>query len=408
MSRTSLLIAHPWMSRGGSEATAMWALEALQHDHTLTFVTAAPMTGADWESLNKAYGTKVDPGRLKVVKAPSLPGVNGPRRLSHLQVRYFERFCHGLAPAFDLCLSAYNPIYFGRPAIQLIGDFSFSEEMRRRLHAHGHEPMRHRDGVLRRSYLKLGQWMELEKPPLREWSDLILANSAWAARQLEAHFQIARADVLHPPVPLPEAPVAGERDPLAFVCLGRIVPEKEIERMIAILDRVRALGFPVTFTLIGNLDESDYSRGVAALAAGHADWITTPGFLDLDGKHKILGRHTFALHACRIEAFGIAVAEMAAMGCVPFVPCSGGAGELVPFPELHFESDDEAVGKIVNLLRDPARTRELAASFPGHVARFAPEKFAERLRGFVLDFHRDRNGDRQEHVSVQENLRTAH
>ncbi len=388
MKRPSLLVAHPWMSRGGSEATAMWTLEALGGDYALTFVTAAPLSASDWESLNRAYGTRVDPAGLRLVRAPALPGVNGPRRLSHLQTRYFERFCRRLAPRFDLCLSAYNPIHFGRPAIQLVGDFSFSETMRRRLHSGGREAMRHRGTPLRRLYLKCGEWLGGPRPPLRERGDLVLANSDWTAGQLQEHFRMGRPGVLHPPVPLPAAPVGTGRDPLGFVCLGRIVPEKEIERMVDILGRVRSLGFPVTFTIAGRFDGSSYARGIAALAERHRDWIRTPGFLHSEEKQRVLASHAFALHACRIEAFGIAVAEMAAMGCVPFVPSSGGAGEIVPFPELQFGSEDEAVSKIAALLRDPARAEALAARMPEQAARFSPARFAERLRRFVLDFLR--------------------
>jgi len=406
MKRPTVLVAHPWMARGGSEATAMWTIAALQEDYEVTFVTAAPLQASDWDSLNAAYGTRVDPEKLRFVRAPALPGVNGPRRLSHLQVRYFERFCHRLAPGFDLCVSAYNPLYFGRPAIHLVGDFSFSEEMRCRLTCRATEPLRHRGTLLRRLYLALGNYLEVEKPPLREWGDLVLANSRWAARQLEEHFQISHPGVLHPPVPLPTAPAMGGRDPYSFVALGRIVPEKEIERMIEILARVRSQGFPVTFTLIGNLGDSDYSRSIAALAARQGDWILTPGFLHLQEKQAVLASHTFALHACRIETFGIAVAEMAAMGCIPFVPTSGGAGEIVPFPELQYERDDEAVAKITALLRDPARVRELAAAMPAQAVSFAPPRFVERLKAIVLDF--TRAGAGTVHEAPQENLRATH
>lgn len=406
MKKASILVAHPWMGRGGSEATAMWTLTALQDDYEVTFVTAAPLQPSDWTGLNAAYGTRVDPEKLHLVRAPALPGVDGPRRLSHLQVRYFERFCHRLAADFDLCLSAYNPLYFGRPSIQLVGDFSFSEEMRRRLQCRATEPLRHRATLLRNLYLKLGRWIEVEKPPLREWGDLVLANSQWAARQLEEHFQIARPGVIHPPVPLPSAPAGGDRDPFAFVALGRVVPEKEIERMMAILSRVREQGFPVTLTLIGDVGDSDYSRGIAALAARHGDWIATPGFLHLEQKQAVLSSHTFALHGCRIEAFGIAVAEMAAMGCVPFVPTSGGSGEIVPFPELQYTGDEEAVAKITALLRDPARVRELAAVMPAQAVRFAPPRFVERLRAIVLDLIPA--GDGTAHEAPQENLRASH
>ena len=61
MKKSSILVAHPWMGRGGSEATAMWTLAALQDDYEVTFVTAAPLEFPDWTSLNAAYGTRVDP-----------------------------------------------------------------------------------------------------------------------------------------------------------------------------------------------------------------------------------------------------------------------------------------------------------------------------------------------------------
>lgn len=383
MKPLSLLVAHPWMARGGSEATAMWTLQALQDDYKISFVTASPV---DWDSLNRAYGTAVRPDRIRLLRAPALPTVNSALRFAHLQVRYFERHCHRLAPHFDFCVSAYNPIYFGRPAIQLIGDFSFSEEMRKRLYIHGAEKFQHRENFLRKLYLASGSLLEIKQPPLHERGDLVLANSDWSAAQLETHFGLSGAKVIYPPVILPKVPAGIARDPLGFVCLGRVVPEKELERVIRILGRVREGGFPVTLQIIGNLDESDYSRALAEAIAPHRHWITTTGFLDLEAKQNLLASRTYAIHACRIEAFGIAVAEMASMGCVPFVPDTGGAGEIVFFPELQFGGDDEAVAKILTLLADPERTRYFREKLPPRMQRFAPGKFMNQLRKVVLEF----------------------
>jgi glycosyltransferase involved in cell wall biosynthesis len=388
MKRLSLLVAHPWMARGGSEATAMWTLEALQEDYDITFVTAATI---DWDSLNRAYGTAVKADRIRLLKAPALPTVDSPLRFSHLQVRYFERYCHRIAGDYDLSLSAYNPLYFGRPAMHLIGDFSFSEEMRKRLYIHGAEKFQHRESLLRKLYLGAGSLLEVKKPPLREWGDLVLANSDWSAAQLSAHFGLDGDGVIYPPVILPTAPAGASRDPLRFVCLGRVVPEKELERIIRILGRVRESGHPVTLQLIGNLDDSDYSRGLAAAIVPHRDWITPTGFLDLEAKQNLIASCTYAIHACRIEAFGIAVAEMVSMGCVPFVPDTGGAGEIVPFPELQFGDDDEAVAKIIAMLESPELTRHYRETLPARMEQFGPGKFMDQLRKVVLEFSRSRN-----------------
>ncbi len=381
--RLSLLVTHPWMARGGSEATAMWAVNALQDDYEVTFVSAAAV---DWESLNRAYGSAVDPGRITLLKAPALPGVDSPLRFTHLQVRYFERYCHGIAADYDLCLSTYNPINFGRPGIQLIGDFSFCEEMRKRLYIHGEPRPEHRATWLRRLYLAAGAMIEVKKLPLSQRGDLILANSKWSADQLETYFGVNGAGIIYPPVILPRAEEEVIRDPLGFVCLGRIVPEKEIERIIRILGQVRKNHYPVTLQLIGNLDDSEYSRCVSNLIGQYRDWITPTGFLDLEAKQAILARQTYGLHACRIEAFGIAVAEMASMGCVPFVPSTGGAGEILPFSELQFASDDEGVAKILEMLRSPDRVQYFRSQLPGLMNQFGPDKFMNQLRESVLEF----------------------
>lgn len=64
------------------------------------------------------------------------------------------------------------------------GDFSFCEEMRKRLYIHG-EPRPDMDTWLRRLYLAAGAMIEVKKLPLSQRGDLILANSKWSADQLE-------------------------------------------------------------------------------------------------------------------------------------------------------------------------------------------------------------------------------
>ena len=377
-----LLVTHPWMGRGGSEATAMWTLMALQDLYEVTFVTASTV---EWDELNEAYGTAVDPEKIRVVRAKRLPTVNGPLRLVHAQLRYFESFCRGIAEDFDGCVSAYHPIDFGRPGVQLIGDFSFSEKMRSRLYIHGEGQFVHQDTLLRKLYLWACSMVGRDGPPLCERGDLVLANSDWSAEQLRMHFALSDAPVLYPPVILPTAPQETRRESLGFVCLGRIVPEKEIERIISILSQVREAGYPVNLRLIGALDSSDYSLRIAERIREH-EWITPEGQLAVDKKQEVLASQSFALHACRIEAFGIAVAEMASMGCIPFVPDSGGAGEIVGFPALQYGEESEAVEKILSLLEDPAEVVRLREALIASMDRFGPEVFMKSLQDHVLRF----------------------
>lgn len=218
-----ILIAHPWMGRGGSEATAMWSLDALQDLARVTFTTSSPV---DWESLNAAYGTRVDPAKIRFLPAPRLPGVTCGTKVAFWQRAYFERFCRDLGDRFDACLSAYNPIRFGRPGIQLIGDFSFNEECRLRLYPHAADQPRHRPTLLRQCYISIGERIagRADLPAIAP-GDLVIANSRWSAAVLQRMFEVPDAPVLHPPVLASPSPVSLPRDPLGFVCLGRVVPD---------------------------------------------------------------------------------------------------------------------------------------------------------------------------------------
>ena len=371
------LVAHPWVGRGGSEATAMWVLQTLQNSHDVTFVTASPL---EWDVLNTAYGTSVDPDRISVRRAPRLPTVSCGTKWVNLQIAYFERYCHRIASEFDLCISAYNPIDFGQPGIQLIGDFSFSEDMRRRLYVHGHISFQHRDSIVRKLYLAAANILRIKYRPLSERNDLMLANSKWAAAQLDEYFGISDAPVIYPPVILPKPSGEIEREPLGFVCLGRISPEKEVERIISILATVRQQGYLVHLALIGHLGDSVYERKIAALVEQNREWITPTGFLDAEEKQQVLSRNSFALHACRLEAFGIAVAEMASMGCIPLVPVSGGAGEIVGDAKLQFSTEEEAVRKIISLLSHPEKVEELRFHLSQKAAKFGPAVFMDELQ----------------------------
>ncbi len=378
------------MGRGGSEATTLWTLQALQGAcERLAFATSST---PDWDELNAAYGSRVAPDRIETIRTPHLPFIDGPERFARLHRRHFERSCRRLAPKFDLCVSAYNPIDFGRPSIQLIGDFSFSEEMRKRLYVQGKERFLHRKSLVRRLYLKAADFAGAPERPLRGRGDLVLANSHWSAAQLERYFNLPGAPVIYPPVSLPCGTGAEERDPLGFVCLGRIAPEKEIERIVRILEKVRDRGHPATLHVIGHLDGSAYSRRIGEMLRARESWIVREGFLGMEAKQRVLAGQSFALHACRIEAFGIAVAEMASMGCIPFVPSTGGAGEIVPLPELQFGGDEEAVEKIIRLLKSPSEAEAIRARLPEEVRRFGPEIFMEELRDFVIRFHDARGG----------------
>ena len=376
------------MGRGGSEATAMWTLQALQEKAELTFTTASPF---DLESFNASYGTSVQPESVHFLPAPSLPGIRNGATLAHWQRAFFDRHCRRIGSRFDACISAYNPIDFGRPGLQLIGDLSFSEISRRSLYPNAKDRFCHRQSFLRRAYLRLGDCLRGETAPsLAERGDCAVANSHWNARQLRALFGLEETPVLYPPSLPMRFPSRDqnreERDPLRFVCLGRISPEKEIEKVIGILETVRSQGLSVSLDLIGLPDDNAYGASIVSLVDAHRDWIRMPGFLGPQEKSKIMAKAGFAIHGCRVESFGIAVAEMASAGLIPFVPGEGATREIALLPELIYEDANEAAEKITDLLRRPDHHEAIRKRLIAHTREFAPEAFMMNLVKLVEGF----------------------
>ncbi|MCB1230435.1 MAG: glycosyltransferase family 4 protein [Verrucomicrobiae bacterium] len=376
LANTSVLVAHPWMGFGGSEATTVWAVQALQSQGAkVTLFSASPI---DLERLNRIYGTSIDVQKLRIRRSPRLPGFANGDSLAHWQNGWFQRQCRRIAHQFDLVISGYNPIDFGRPGIQLIGDYTFDENLRRELDPDSDRLPRHRNHFARRLYLAIGDALRGDRErPIAKREDLMLANSDWTRRIFADHLGIPDCPVVFPPVAYQSATetVDQPRDPLAFVCLGRICPEKRVESAIRILSRVRQAGYPVTLAIAGAFGDPAYGRQIQELVAESGDWVQLTGFLEATARDALLARASFGIHARPAEAFGIAVAELAGSGCVPFVPETGGPAEIVDRSSLRFQTEEEAVAKIISVLSDQTSHEPLRASLSQSMERFRPEQF---------------------------------
>lgn len=379
MSRSKILVAHPWIAHGGSEATTMWTLQALQDDFDVSLVTAAD--NLNFEQLNDTYHSNVDPGKINVIKAPVLPWVKNELQFVAWQHALFHRFCHTISDDFDLCISGYNIVPFAKPSIQLIGDFSFTEELRKKFYTQSFQSFKHRASLVRSAYLAIRDLISGGEISPGE-NDIVLANSQWTSKKLEEYVGL-KADVIYPPVSLPNQKTNGaKRNELGFLYIGRVSPEKELENIIFLLDKIHQSGFPVTLDIAGNRGESHYEKMISSMAAERV-WINDLGYLSGDEKINAFNRNAFGLQACRCEAFGIAAAEMASHGCIPFVPAGCGPAEVVPFRELQFTSMEDAHTKILHLLQTPPLTGHLRQKVIDEAKRFSSEEFVVNLRGIV-------------------------
>jgi glycosyltransferase involved in cell wall biosynthesis len=341
----------------------------------------------DYARINAYYGTTLRAEDLRVVRVARWPervrrvlGVRGALLQRHLMLRWGRP----LVPSFDVTLSVNGEIDVGRRAIQYVHfPWGYLPRPASDLRAIHRIP-----GVLP-LYYRLGSWIAPVSAE-RIRANLTLVNSDWTGDKFRQRYGGSPV-TLHPPVIAPAEPWPWERrDPYAFLSIGRIALEKELETTIAVLERVRAAGHPAVLRLVGGAPQgSPYLARVRALA-DQRPWIEMHEDIDRRGLLDLLARTRYGLHAMREEHFGMAVAELVVAGAIPFVRRGGGQMEIVGSdPRLVYDGVDQAAERIVSVLTSPEQQGSLQDSLRRRAKRFTLSAFRSRFRALVADFLAD-------------------
>ena len=79
---------------------------------------------------------------------------------------------------------------------------------------------------------------------------------------------------VYPPVPASFRDVPWEQRIEGFLCIGRVSPEKELDRVFDILSIVRQRRPDITLRIVGSLGRDAYSRRIVRRIAKESSWIT--------------------------------------------------------------------------------------------------------------------------------------
>jgi glycosyltransferase involved in cell wall biosynthesis len=357
---------------------AVWMIEALKHEVELTVLTLAAI---DLAAINRYYGTHLAAADFHSLQVPPLGRAlvtAMPTPATHLArcvlLRYSKRFCHG----YDVVVTANNEADFGRRGIQYI-----------------HYPWWHfpRPDVDLRWY---HVWpvldlyyafcaLVLDGKPAALADNLTLVNSLWTGRKVEERHHVP-TEVLYPPVSGDFSVVPWSERTDGFIALGRVSPEKNLEKIVAILAAVRERHPEIHLTIAGSIDASRYGRRIRRLVAAHADWVSLEANPTRARVEELLSRHRYGLHGMANEHFGIAIAEITRAGGIPFVPADGGQVEIVADERLIYHSEPDAVAKILAVLDDPATQVELRRHLAARQPLWSKDTFVTRIRAIVEAF----------------------
>ena len=186
-----------------------------------------------------------------------------------------------------------------------------------------------------------------------------------------------------------------------FLALGRMAPNKNLDRLLDVWARVR----PVTG---GRLVIAGDGPERARLADRDDPGVDLVGHVDEATKRRLLGESWLLVHTANREGWGLVVMEAAAAGTPSLAIDTTGlrdaivhgcTGELVA-------DDDAMVAAWTALAADPARRRQLGEQARARAATFTWDGAVDRFEA-VLEAAVDRQGGRRRRRSARRAMPTG-
>ena len=382
MGRRVLLVQVSLQPPGGGNGVAAWFLQALAHEHRVTVLSWRPV---DVGPIDRFFGTSLREVTFDTLGVPHawvtmLDRLPIPASL--LRNALLMRFTRRVSSRYDVVLGVHNEADFGRRGIQYVHYPTYLRPRPRVDMRWYHQSRRLLHGYYRLADRVAGLSLE------RVRSNLTLANSDWTARRVERLLGVT-ARTVYPPVADPGPPQPWEERARRFLLVGRISPEKEMERVMRIIASVRRQAPDVELTIVGTCDARmwPYHRRLTRLAASLGPWISFRENMSREGLRALMASLRYGIHGMREEHFGMAPAELVRAGVLVWLSRGGGQIEIVGDEDaLLYDSEEEAAEKIAAVLSNPAEERRLREHLRARGERFAPGRFVGEVRDIVSSF----------------------
>lgn len=376
--RRVLMVQPSLQPPGGGNAVAAWMIQALKDRHDLTVLTWRPV---ELGPMNAYYGTSINAADIRCTEVPAAirrPVDSLPTASVLLKASLLFRYAKRVVDDYEVIVCGHNETDLGGRCIQYV---------------HYPARLRPRPTVDLRWYhfpfLLAPYYALCERlarfDPDKVQNAITLANSSWTANLVDRLYGLnRRVRVVHPPVATDIAGHSWEERDNGFVCIGRLAPEKEIERVMDIIAGVRRQVPDAHLHIIGSRGPESYHRRITAHARRLGDWITIHEDVSRETLFGLIGSHRYAIHGMREEHFGIAPAEAVSGGCITFIPNAGGQVDIAgDEPRLLYGTVEEAVGKIVGVMSDPVAQTQLRAHLATRRERFSTARFMTTLQDLV-------------------------
>ena len=351
-------------------------------------VTLAVNGNADIRHVAEMSGVPIDADRLQVVRLdPEVSFVTSREWLASL---LRTRKLKALAKDADICISTANIMDFGKPGhhfVYLLSQFAgaaFYDYLMGRRGGFGVRRILRRIGTA--FYENIVKPMFGVRPLKRIVADRrerIYPTSGYVETILRGYFGPFNSSVFYPPTTFEFHAADARRDPLLAIYVGRIFPPKKITDIIAVVERARTIsGKDLRLHIAGQLHQSPYTDLLRSMER-ERPWLRLVGPVYGKEKETFMLSATYALHAERDEAFGIAIAEYLKAGCIPIVPDEGGPSEIVDDKLLEFHTIEEAANTLSRLVREDTFREERRRHCADRAVEFSLDAYERRQHAVI-------------------------
>jgi len=358
MKKKNIAILHPAFGWGGAEAVCMWIIKALKNDFHINLITNG--MDVNFNKINSFFGMDFSKDDFKIIKLKKYP-LEGYILSSHLAQRYFKKHKR----EYDLAISTNNEMDLGTMGIQYV-----------------HFPImlktEEKNNLYKKIYYLVSSYLSgYDREKMK--SNFTLTNSFWTQKMIKKAYGI-ESKVIYPPIE-DISGVSWDKRENGFLCIGRIAPEKKIEKVFAILREIKKTFSDVHLHIIGAYGDKEYLEKIQSLTKNDKSWIFFNLNISRDELKELVSLHKYGIHAMEEEHFGMVVAEMIKAGCIVFVPRGGGQVEIVGKDERIVYSDtDEAIRKIENVLHNHSIQTEILKKLASLGQLFSEERFMQDIR----------------------------
>jgi len=381
-----LLVQPSMQPPGGGNGVAAWVLQALVPKHRVTVLSWRPV---EIDPINRFFGTHLNRSDFDTIVVPRSYRMlvdHLPVPATLIKLSLLMRYTRRVSAGFDVLFGVYNETDYGRRGIQYVHYPTYLRP-RPEVDLRWYHPP---PAGLNVYYALADRIADFSLERMK--NNLTLVNSNWTGEHVHRFLGIDTR-TLYPPVVDPAPGLSWGERRNGFLAVGRISPEKEYERVMKILARVREQVPDLTLTIVGTWDRHSrrYFRSLTALAASLGPWIQFRDNLTRDDVRSLMASHRYGIHGMREEHFGMAPAELARAGAIVWVPRGGGQMEIAGNePALMYESDDDAVAKITRTLTDDREQQRLRAHLATVSEQFSTDNFIRQVRDIVNTFKAER------------------